>query len=593
MENNFKSCIGCYAGRYQNRKAQAGCRKCSKGRFQHKRAQTKCTACQRGKFRSGAPASARPAKACTEVTTCTTDQWQQARPTATSDRVCVAATQCVRSEWQTMPLRYSKDRKCAPLTTCTAGQYEVTPPKGGVAGAPFTTDRRCWKLARCTAEQWQSAAPTTTSNRVCKPLYVCEPNQWVSIAATKTSDRTCTDHTTCGEWERETVAGGTHHDRVCSTGLMAPKVCSHVTCVHDRHHCPTHKKYRRCDTKESDVCPSWFGKGSCDRNAGWTSIRVQHHGRAETTCKRGHTCMLQDDGRCTCVQKFADMPVEQACSLAMSGASKQADDAAACFRLCRARGDPSDPACSFSAGYKDTEKPALTMCGARLQDVSRWSHWGLCRSVAFDDIDGDITDRIRYDISQGAAHGATESRCMGCTYAVALRSLDVYRGLGGKFKITLSACDAHNNCVSKGPRTVSFGSAYSKRNCGALAQFRAIGSGSVCTASFCASALAPFGGKVRAATFAEAEGYCRGRGARLCTIAEMRCASCTSGCGGKERMAWTATTAGCNAGEHVAELESGGIASRKCKADSKAVGALRCCADADNKTTTSAAELTT
>ena len=117
--------------------------------------------------------------------------------------------------------------------------------------------------------------------------------------------------------------------------------------------------------------------------------------------------------------------------------------------------------------------------------------------------------------------------------------------------------------------------------------------GKTCTASYCASVLAPFGSRTYAANFFEAQAYCKRKGARLCTTAEMdlRCASCSSGCGGKPRMVWTATAPGCNIGEHIAELESGGGARRKCKGDHETVSAVRCCADAGNTTARSASEV--
>ena len=250
---------------------------------------------------------------------------------------------------------------------------------------------------------------------------------------------------------------------------------------------------------------------------------------------------------------------------------------AACFRLCRQHDDAA--ACTFSAGYKDTTKPVLTVCGAHAEEVSRWSHWGLCKSVAYDDIDGDVTDDIRYDISQ-VSNGRTLLTHLDITYLVAVRVLNEYRATdGGEFKIALSVCDSHQNCRRKA-RSIEFSDNSSKRTCDQLAHFVPIAGGKTCTRAYCASMLAPFGSKTNAASFEEAKTFCQRQGARLCTVSEMAVPMVDeNGCEDKPHMIWTATAPGCLVGEHVAELESGGGVQRRCKAKHETVGAVRCCAD--------------
>ena len=62
----------------------------------------------------------------------------------------------------------SESGECAPLTVCSSNQYQSAPPTA-------TSDRQCAPLTVCGSDQFQSVAPTSTTDRQCKMIQKAAP----------------------------------------------------------------------------------------------------------------------------------------------------------------------------------------------------------------------------------------------------------------------------------------------------------------------------------------------------------------------------------------------------------------------------------
>ena len=500
--------------------------------------------------------------------------------------------------------QYATGDVCAPLTTCTASQFELSPPTL-VYTEPSRPSALTWAGAvrpRAGALPWAGGARiVSTSDRVCRALSTCSATQWETKAAGAHHDRACAEHTKCGGATREAWHAGTHHDRECAAG----QVCSHVTCAHEAHNCPTHRAYKArhafvqhntpCDGPATQLKPlgmlPWAGAADGRLPLPIASIRVRHHG-AETTCRRGAHCKLHrgDDGgdgggglACVCTQRFPTRPDAASCQLPGGAGATLLPLAyrakAACFRHCRATGEAA--ACAAAVGFVDTQPPVLTRCGARTEFVNRWSNWQLCRLTAVDGIDGDVSGAIRYDVrGPRADNGRAESLLANAELEQVVRLLD--RRHVGRYDLTARVCDQADNCATAHQRIV-VREVTSRLSCRHLPSFEDAvgGDGSVCSASFCGYLVGRVGGDTTAGeagkrkTFAYAREHCRQQGARLCTFREVQQLP-PAACEHTDEHVWTSSFSGCDRGAHVVAIAGH---ARVCKGDSESFAALRCCAD--------------
>ena len=414
---------------------------------------------------------------------------------------------------------------------------------------------------------------------VCSAHTVCKAKQWETKPATRTSDRRCTAHSACAANEAEAFAAGPHHDRECGVA----EACSHVTCRHEHHFCPAHKTFQKLVsqtmfyTRGATAPPRWMGQTNCDRPQGWWSIRVHHHG-AETMCKRGHFCGMTGD-KCACSQLYPDRPDTARCDDALAGHTAPGFKSS-CKRLCTATGNAA--ACAHVRDFVDTVRPQLATCAPEKERVSPWKQWSLCQASATDNIDGDITRSVHYDVTRLDGPNGSTKLCSNCLYFVAARILA--KPTAGKYLVTMEACDAAGNCAD-GARAITFTANVSQKTCASLgSSFKPTASSSLpsqpCAASFCSSAH-----DNRTWDFMDAQRFCAAKGARLCTFQELSaCENCGSVCDSDEELVWTSAHDGCNAGSHVTEVgrPSGKAASqRRCTSDGESIASLRCCADAN------------
>ena len=81
----------------------------------------------------------------------------------------------------------------------------------------------------------------------------------------------------------------------------------------------------------------------------------------------------------------------------------------------------------------------------------------LCRERAIDDIDGDITDKVLYDVMRTdadvarsvlAAANGTNVVCRLCTLARANQLLAAAGKGGGEYAVNATVCDDAGNCAS-------------------------------------------------------------------------------------------------------------------------------------------------
>ena len=92
---------------------------------------------------------------CTAWTECTSDEYESAAPTATTDRACTALTVCTAEEYESTEATATSDRACTALTTCTTEEYESTE-------ATATCDRACSTTTLCGDNEVEVTAPSST-----------------------------------------------------------------------------------------------------------------------------------------------------------------------------------------------------------------------------------------------------------------------------------------------------------------------------------------------------------------------------------------------------------------------------------------------
>ena len=522
---------------------------------------------------------------------------------------------CPASQYEAV---HGTDSVCLPLTNCTRDEFEQSPPT----------------LTYAEAEDGSGAKIVSTADRVCRTLTTCTSTQWETKAAGPRHDRVCQEHTQCAAdgSTREAWHASTHHDRECAAG----QVCSHVTCTHAEHDCPTHRAYKAlrhggtyknpCDLAVNDTTAPkgpgepWMRKLPWMQALPWAggtadgrlplpiaSIRVWHHGK-ETTCSRGAVCQMRRGGsgvaaKCICTQRFPTRPDAASCqqqparavaALASASAAEYRRKAS-CFRHCRATGEAT--ACAAAEGFVDTQPPIISSCGTPTEFVNRWSHWRVCRTTAVDGVDGDVTSAIRYDVSGPLSDGGDAVPLL--TNAN-LTEVAWLMGQGrrhvGRYELSIRVCDASDNCATARQRIIVH-EITSRLSCRHLQRsptssfLDAVGDDdSVCSVSFCGYQIGRYGDNAAAGgpagkrkTFVYAREHCRRHGARLCTYDELRrCGSaCLTGCEHAEEHVWTSSFSGCDNGGHVVAFlgDTPLSTARVCKDDQESFGALRCCAD--------------
>eukprot|EP00041_Stephanoeca_diplocostata_P031299 m.972843 g.972843 ORF g.972843 m.972843 type:complete len:943 (+) comp23931_c0_seq10:376-3204(+) len=135
-------------------------------------------------FISTAP-TATSDRQCTNLTVCDYGtQFDNVTATATTDRTCDALTVC--PELISVNKTVSSDRECTNFTTCTDGQYASVVPSAYV-------DRVCTNLTVCTTgtTQYILLNETATSDRVCDNITSCTPGEYVMAEFSDYSDRLC------------------------------------------------------------------------------------------------------------------------------------------------------------------------------------------------------------------------------------------------------------------------------------------------------------------------------------------------------------------------------------------------------------------
>lgn len=177
--------------------------------------------CALGEFCTDLPGNApndETGRTCATVSSCGTNEYQFAAPTATSDRLCNTCTACSPTQFESTPCangNLPQNRVCTLLRTCTNGQYESTPPTA-------TSDRGCTSCTACTAGEYQTQACANGNgpdDRLCAPLTQCGTGFFESMPPTATSNRVCAAcRGACATDEYETQAcanGNAPNDRTC------------------------------------------------------------------------------------------------------------------------------------------------------------------------------------------------------------------------------------------------------------------------------------------------------------------------------------------------------------------------------------------
>ena len=91
---------------------------------------------------------------------------------------------------------------CQPFATCKQGQFEDSKPTP-------SSDRTCGTTGNCASDQYQSKAPTTLSNRQCATLTFCKQGERVTVRAQNDASGMAISDLTCGLCEE-----GGYQDRI-------------------------------------------------------------------------------------------------------------------------------------------------------------------------------------------------------------------------------------------------------------------------------------------------------------------------------------------------------------------------------------------
>lgn len=241
---------------------------------------------------------------CVEVTPpCSSDHYEAAAPTVSTDRRCELLAVCVDGQYESVPAQDDSNRECEDLAVCVDGQFESVP-------AEEDSNRECEDLTECTyfvtgtvgagsgsvEYQFELAAPTDVSNRVCEALRTCEDTEWESKAPTDTTDRVCTPHPICTGDQYKLVEGSSFVARVCVDHSTCDDTAEYEigapTDVEDR----VCAELARCDDSNQyeSIAPTSTSNRVCEGLArcvvGVTYMTIPHTYNTDRTCSDVATC---------------------------------------------------------------------------------------------------------------------------------------------------------------------------------------------------------------------------------------------------------------------------------------------------------------
>merc|ERR1712072_884370 len=194
------------------------------------------------------------------------------------------------------------------------------------------------------------------------------------------------------------------------------------------HQCATHSKWKAFAQRSGKPDP--VTSVTCDETKNQSSI-VVHHKRGEERCQDGHFCYMRGD-QCVCVQKYASSPDRDRCWLDLCQSDPNGEvSVKACYRLCHDEGDSSACDTVSTCNFQDTDAPTLFNCAAQStsagspEAVSASGNWDLSKVRARDELDGWVTDDIRYNvgyIAPGDTPADIQYVCNDCTFGEAKHS---------------------------------------------------------------------------------------------------------------------------------------------------------------------------
>ena len=461
-------CVACGLGKYRLPAASAAgtegaaCAVCELGRYQDAAAQMHCHACATGKFRNGASNESAEHVACTA---CLAGHFQHAEAQ-------LSCTACAGGKYRASTV--SSSVEAVACAQCPHGRFQPTPAQMGRAAC------KACALGRFPTAQQTGCADHNTMEHVCHQRRNCEAvaafkgtqvpaalnkhsigniDQWCDYECAYAPDRWLKAHCPHGEGgPARTGQLCQCHERRSATATDAQKpdqecndheVCSHMRCKKEDHKCPGHKSYKAWAAKfPSKRIPL----NVCDDGRTHHSIRVFHHGH-ETTCKHGHLCFMRG-AQCVCVQQTPSRPDVDRCWHDVHTETSQV----ACYRLCQAGGDAK--ACAAAAQFRDTKAPVISVCGGVVETVVA-EDWHLCKARAMDEVDGDLTEAVRYSITRARSDGGADD--LGADlpfYGATFRFHQLNRDRGtkldsdfghlvdGAYIVKMSVCDAAKNCAT-------------------------------------------------------------------------------------------------------------------------------------------------
>jgi len=107
---------------------------------------------------------------------------------------CETVSTCSSQQYQTAAPSPSSDRECETVSTCSSQQYQTRMPLTGPYQSGVGRDRECEVLTVCEANEYESVPPTATSDRVCAELTCARiEQQWLDNNCCTTSQTRCED----------------------------------------------------------------------------------------------------------------------------------------------------------------------------------------------------------------------------------------------------------------------------------------------------------------------------------------------------------------------------------------------------------------
>lgn len=363
----------------------------------------------------------------------------------------LACAQCPHGRFQPAPAQMGR----VACKACALGRFPTAQQTG--CADHNTMEHVCHRRRSCEALASFKGAPVPAA---LNKHSIGDIDQWCDYECASAPDRWLKAHCPsgeggparagqmcqCHEHRTATATDASKPDQECNDH----EVCSHVRCKNEDHMCPGHKSYRAW---AMGFPSKRIPLNVCYDGALHHSIRVFHHGH-ETTCRHGHLCYMKG-AQCVCVQQTPSRPdVDRCWHDVQTDASQMA-----CYRLCQAGGDAK--ACAAAANFRDTKAPVITVCGGEVETVTS-EDWHLCRARAMDQIDGDLTEAVRYTLTRARGDGGAEE-ALGADlpfYGATFRFHQLNRDRGtkldsnfghlvnGEYIVKMTVCDAASNCAT-------------------------------------------------------------------------------------------------------------------------------------------------